>query len=294
MAVGVIGAFAVAVPATANDLRYLPLAAAVAQADAIVRAEILVMPDDWPTGEATTGKVKIVEALRGEHPGGSLLLDFEPIDVSVLGLKPTGEHFLLFLSRPRNSRWKLLADGTSVFSPKRAKAINHLVQATPEWSTPQRGLSTIAVPEKLVFANEEDVNLWVGYRNESAKQLILRYRTWPPEAHSLWRLDVRREGIRVAPVPHPHLTKKQISDYFSKHSHKFDLVLAPGQSYFFPIQRINSAKRGWGYKERLGFVFYPMAPGNHRILVHGYRLGVEGVHTAAPVTLRIEAKTAKE
>ena len=280
-----------ALSARGYDRLFLPLNAAVGQADAVVVAVIRSAPDVVTTMQGgSTADVRVTRVLDGEVAKGPLTVRLDAMQVHAIGVMKSGEKFVLFLSAVRDDLRTVLLDGTRSYEAKYAAGIADTARRLPGWSKPVQGLSALAVPVAFEVVETDDVDLWLGYRNVTGEPIELRYRTWPLAARTSWRLEVRHEdGEPIAPRPHPHVTKAEIEDYFSKHGHRFDLKIAPGEAYFFPLQRINSAKPGWGYKERLEFAYYPMAKaGKYTITVRGHNLlGQNGVFVAEPVTVRV-------
>ena len=272
--------------------RNLPLNAAVGLADAIVIAHAVRVPDLNVRNNVETADVQIAEAVKGSFEYNELTVQLHPDHLRALGPMEEGEKYILFL-REVNSEpffYEVMLDGTTVHKKKRARDVEVAVTRMPDWSEPQRGLSTLVVPEKFQVGVNENIDLWVGYRNVGHRDVVLSYRSWPLDAHTYWELTIEAEGGEViTPLEHPHVTEADIEDYFSKNGSRFDLTLEPGQSHFFPVPRINSAKPGWGYKERLDFKFYPIAePGDYKITASGHHLLRNVVTTAEPLRVRVE------
>ena len=79
-------------------------------------------------------------------------------------------------------------------------------------------------------------------------------------SHTHWDLSVERVGAgSVAPLAHPHVDDAGIRDFFSRNAHRFEVTLKPGGE-LLPLPGPDQLGRaGWGYKERIGFRYYPMA-----------------------------------
>ena len=282
---------AMASPAAAYDRRYLPRSAAIAQADAIVVARAVRSPELSRMMQAgATAEVRVLRVLKGAVKPGPLTVALDPMHAHAVGALAREQVYLLYLSPAREGLRTILLDGTGVRNAEQVREVVSKVKRLPAWSEAQAGLSVVVAPVDFEVDVAGNVDLWIGYRNDTDAGLELKYRSWPLKTHTWWSLEIQRgEGARVAAKPHPHLTPKEIDDYFSRHGNTFDLKLAPGEVYFFPLQRINLAKPGWGYKERLDFYYYPMeVPGRYTITASGHHLlGPSGVVVARPVSIVI-------
>lgn len=128
------------------------------------------------------------------------------------------------------------------------------------------GLQTmlLAAPDP---AGTREVDLIVLVRNAGAKPRRWTYRSWPRAAQSRCALAITNlaTGAPLAPRPVP-ISARDIRAYFTHHGPRFDAPLAPGATQLFRLDRVTTAAPGWGYKERLGFTFYPVAtPGAHSV-----------------------------
>src|SRR5262249_45648182 len=116
-------------------------------------------------------------------------------------------------------------------------------------------------------ANKDDVDLLVLLRNTGKSPRTFEYRDWPLATKSQCSLEVvnlatkQKAAAKDVPIP-----KQDIADYFSKYGSHFTVKIAPGESHVMPLWRVTTAKKGWGYKEELGFRFYPVTtPGRHSV-----------------------------
>jgi hypothetical protein len=260
----------------ASDRARQPLNVAIAQADAIVVGKTTkVVTALHPTVE-DVAEVEVISLLKGAVGGRSLTLRMNPFLDHGPERLVADRRYILFLSQNNRSAsaFELMSDGTRPYEEAAADQIAEAVKLMPRWSRPGRGVAMIAVPEKFTYKLGEAINLMVGYKNLSAAEIVLRYRDWPLDAHSHWTLEIRSQGGGIIPpTPHPHLSRGEITEYFSRHGNSFTMPLKPGQSFFIHVDRINSAEPGWGYKERLDFKYYPITErGRYSIRVTGHNL----------------------
>jgi hypothetical protein len=136
-------------------------------------------------------------------------------------------------------------------------------------------------------AHEGDIDLFVVFRNIGAKTIEFRYQDWPIASKSKCALEVVNAATRgkVAAKDVP-IAKADITDYFSKNGRKYDVSIEPGASYLFFLFRITTAQRGWGYKEELGFLYYPIStPGIHTVAATCTNLFATGSVVTDPIRL---------
>ncbi|RBP41197.1 hypothetical protein DES53_10726 [Roseimicrobium gellanilyticum] len=272
---------------------YKPLAVLVAEADAIVEAHITVLPAlSSKTDGTAVITVGVDQVLKGDLAKGST----EALMTSMARFWgevqwKEGGHYLLLLKRSSGqTKFEVTDFGSRPYSDNDAREIASLVQRLPSWSKAENGLSTLLTTEVPKFHVGDEIDLWVGCRNDSNAEITLRYTDWPRATSSKWKLEVRKEGgDSISAMPHPTLTSKDIEDYFSKHGKSYAVLLKPGEYHWFILQRISSAKPGWGYKEELDYQYYPMtAPGKYIISVSGENLLKEGVLRAGTAEVTLE------
>jgi hypothetical protein len=299
---GVIGLAATlfAGRAEACDRASSPLetpAAAVAVADAVVVAEVT----QAAAGAAT---VRIGAVLKGAvHAGDTIVVraniagpDRGRCDGP--GLEPA-KRYLLSLWSPAGA----IKDyhpvdeygGVALYSPGAEKELRDaLAQQHPHspWQLSQTGIFAQLMLDPGPRDNKGDVDLVVVLRNTTARTLELDYTSWPRVTQSHCTLDLVNVATKqkVAPKDVP-ISKHDIEKYFSLHGHKYKLAIAPGQAHLFRLGQVTTAKAGWGYKEELGFLYYPIAtPGSHTIAATCRNLfGRDSRYwTARSVSLRAE------
>lgn len=263
-------------PGSASDWARQPLNVAIAQADAIVIGKTVKVVTALHSTVEDVAEVEVISLLKGAVKERSLTLRMDPFLDHGAERLVANRRYILFLSQNGQapSAFELMRDGTRPYEEAAADQIATAVKLMPRWSQPKGGVAVIAVPENFTYKLGEAINLMIGYKNLSAAEIVLRYRDWPLDVHSHWRLDIRsQDGGVLPPSPHPHLSNDDITEYFSRHGNSFRMPLKPGQSFFIHIDRINSAEQGWGYKERLDFMYYSITkPGKYSISVTGYNM----------------------
>jgi len=283
------GVLAVAVVAQPSDWGRYPLSVTAARADAIANLELVSTPD-WPH-DGQTVEARVVDTLKGQLPAtlSVVVVDAHGLFGGVPGPWRPGLRLLAFLGRDPRGGWTLLPGDTVPFSEAGDHTLRSLLARLPRWSPPQGGLATILLPDRMELTAADPMDLWMGYRNDSGRPLKLAYRDWPPERRSYWTLEIRPpDGRVVTPLSHPHVSPEEIKAFFSQHGNTFSHVLAPGESFFLVLDRINSAEPGWGYKERLGFRYYPLVgPGRYEIRAQGHRFGPAGEPATRPLMLDV-------
>ncbi|MFQ5511419.1 MAG: hypothetical protein ACE5EO_06175 [Candidatus Krumholzibacteriia bacterium] len=277
----------------AYDRRYLPLNAAVGVADVIVVAAVEAAPDGSVRHDRESAAIRVLEILKGDVTSDRLTVSLHPGHWRALGRWNAGDRHIVFLREPRPAAGRMMEvmlDGTCPYEASTARSVRFAADELPSWSGSQRGVATLLVPEKFRVDPGEDIDLWIGYKNVTSRDVVLSYRNWPLESHTYWELWVESDAAgTVSPVSHPHVSPAEVTEYFSTNPHLFELTLEPGQTYFFPLLRVNSAEHGWGYKERLDFKYYPMkAPGRYSITALGHHVRRDTMTRAEPLQVWIK------
>ena len=139
-------------------------------------------------------------------------------------------------------------------------------------------------------ANAGDVDVFVVLRNIGAKPKPYRISNWPRQTMSKCTLAIvntkTKKQVLATPVP---IAQKDISTYFSRNGQKWETKIEVGAAQLKHLFRITTAKQGWGYKEELGFVYYPIAQaGAHDVAATCVNLfGIGTRATTAAVTLTL-------
>jgi hypothetical protein len=267
---------------------YVPLAAIVPQSDAIVEAHIHTsLANAVKTGAVT---ITVDNVLMGSLPKGTAEVKIPNPFVLEFQIKEGGRYLLFLKLSSGGTSYELMGYGSRYYSEKDAAEIANVIKLAPAWAKTEEGFSTILTSESFKYRVGDEINLWVGCRNDSAADIEIKYTDWPLATHSMWKVDARHEkdGIIVA-QPNPTVTAKDIDDYFSKHGRTYAVALKPGEQHWVCLQRINTAKPGWGYKEELDFKYYPMtSPGKYILSVTGENLLAKGWIKAGNIEVTLE------
>ena len=262
-------------------------AVAVAVADVVVSGVVAKVEGDLAT-------VTIVEAFKGGGKGTAVGDTITIRGVTAAGLgRDCGVHSIAAGGRHVFSLWspagavrelRLVDAMGGVEDVGPSSAADYAAAVTTQhphspWSTSGDVQAQLVLnPEP---SNAGDVDLVLVVRNVGARPLAWKYRTWPLASQSRCSLDVveTSSGRRVAAQPVP-IAKKDIRTYFAKHGPRYDLTLAPGDSYLLLLDAVTTARPGWGYKERTGFAFYPVrAAGPHTLAATCVNLFGRGTRT---------------
>jgi len=238
----------------------------------------LVITADVTARKGRVATVKIASTLRGTGAGPGDALEIGDLDdtgvVRMCGgyAVEVGKRYVFLLwSPPAGERAYRLLDpyaGVRPHSPDVEQTYASAI-AKPHphsASTTSGGLATqlVLAPDA---ATAGDVDLLVVMRNVGAKPITYRYSPWPRATQSRCELSIvhARTKQRVAARRVP-IAERDIAAYFTKHAHAWEVTILPGAAHVQTLSRVTTAKPGWGYKEELGFVYYPIAtPGEHAI-----------------------------
>ncbi|MFO0578638.1 MAG: hypothetical protein U1A78_31940 [Polyangia bacterium] len=135
------------------------------------------------------------------------------------------------------------------------------------WGPISSGIAAQLVRDPRAPGVRGDVDLVVVLRNTTDRPQEMVYDSWPLATQSACTLEIvnlaTRQPVAARDVPIP---KPDIEKYFSQHARRFKIRLAPGEAYTLRLQGVTTAHPGWGYKEELGFTYYPISkPGPHTI-----------------------------
>lgn len=139
--------------------------------------------------------------------------------------------------------------------------------ARPQPASAWRAQPSGLVAQLVLAPDPGEVGLFVILRNAKTAPLTLDMKSWPRTAMSHCKLAITNLATKqkLAPRPVP-IPPADIAKYFTRNPRAYKATLAPGESWVVRLDRITTAAAGWGYKEDLGFVFYPVAKaGDHTI-----------------------------
>lgn len=241
----------------------------IAIADLAVVAQVTAMQN----GTAT---VKITRAIKGSAtPGESIQVHGAPAETLLTqlcnfkGLAP-GKSYVLLLWNPAgalNGYHLISSEGGIADASAEKQYTDALAQNHPRspWKRNENLMTQLVLSPTR--ANNGDLDLFVVFRNIGEKPITFAYRDLPLASKSKCTLDVVNvaTGNKVAAVDVP-ISKTNINEYFSKHGREYDISIEPGAAHLLALRRITTAESGWGHKEELGFVYYPInAHGMHTV-----------------------------
>ncbi len=127
------------------------------------------------------------------------------------------------------------------------------------WKKNSKGLRAKILADKRFYEIGEDINLKIFLLNSSNSSILLNFSDLPLEKHSHCSLEIKGPKGLISGKPIDWLSRKEIEEYFSKYmSRQYEVKLTPGRDYVISLAQINTAPKGWGYKEWLDFKYYPL------------------------------------
>lgn len=277
-------------------------------AEACDRAQT-VLERDLALGVAVADRI-IVGRVRSIDPGGPVTVEVrevvsgEPTAATELTIRgvPAGDMsrmcggpplkvggdflFLLWSPTAGATSWDVV-DRWSGAMPNTPEARKALDRARAE----QRSVSPWKIVGELqtrLLAVQEkgEVDLFVLLRNRSTTDFTFSYSNWPEAKQTrcaLQFLDAAGKRLPASPSPIP---RKDIVEYFTKNPHEYALPIAPGAAHLHRLDRVTTAAPGWGYKESLGFQFYPATAGTWRVSAECVNVSGKTVSTES-LTLKL-------
>jgi len=245
-----------------------------------------------PDGEVV---VHVERTLKGTAPGPTLRLGLAERGRD--SFVPTkGARFALFLSAPRtpaDPHWRLLDERDAALPATPAsleKVLPHLAHPCCAWREGAAGVRAALLPDadgKLTFRPGDEISLRVFLQNHGTAPVTLTAVHWPRAAMTHAELTVTRARAPVAAHRIDWLGDAEIAKYFSR-LEPWRGALDPGGATVHHLQRISSAERGWGYKEDIGFVWYPLDPGDYEVsAVLKHAVAEADEITAGPIRLTV-------
>jgi hypothetical protein len=258
----------------------------VAVADVVVSGEVTAIAD----GVAT---VKVTSTLKGA-PGNELQLRGAMIEMNRCGglRVEIGKRyvFLLWAAAGQLTAYHVIDQyGGVLDAASEQKARDALAKGHPHSAWLVKGdVATMLVLEPPDAKDEVDVS--VVLRNIGAKPKTYRFASWPRQTMTKCTLSITNTETnkRVAAKAVP-IAQKDISTYFTRNSRKWETKIAVGAAQHVRLDRITTAKPGWGYKEELGFVYYPIeTAGAHSVsaeCANVFGVGTRALTSAVTLTL---------
>jgi len=185
------------------------------------------------------------------------------------------------------SKWEYKIPSTSY--EKVLAELKSFLDVPERWSVPVHGLSVLLRPTRFIYHHNRDINLFFMVKNVSKDDITIQYSNYPLKNNTYWKLNIRNvDGKLLVPQQHPNLTETSIEQYFSQHGYNSSAVIRPGEIFPYRLQRVNSAKTGYGYKERLNFMYYPInTSGLYRISASVYNLYNEHILTTEEIEIMV-------
>ena len=296
------------------DLRQLDLPTKVVSSDLIARVKVLSL--DGPIGAIgfpVVAKSRVLESARGLKKGARFDLVFrEGTAFSSPNVRDrAGDDCIIFATILPNGQYRtfnysdgkyLIKDKCVLRWGKRGKksrqykpvevmaAIRNLVDKPEDWSKPIHGISVLLRSTHQDYEEGQDIDVVFFFKNTSQEPVSIPYRGYPVDTMTYWSLDMRRgDNHRIDPIPHPHLTPKDIDNYALKHTRKYSMIVAPGEISSRVLNRINSAEQGWGAKENLNYAYYTMdTPGVYMISAEGHNMWQGDLLKTKSIRIRIQ------
>jgi hypothetical protein len=205
-----------------------------------------------------------------------------------------GKRYIALLWEPisGSTRLDMVEPATSVIAHTTA-ARSSIDQALAKqhpgsgWQGPAAGLQTRVALDP--YSQPGEVDLFVLVRNTGAVAVDLVHQSWPRAQQSTCALRIqdaanRTVDARDVPIPRP-----DIDAYFSRNSRVYTTKIEPGASWLIHLPRVTTAAPGWGYKEELGFQYYPVTThGLHKVAADCVNFFGPGSHVStSTVTLSL-------
>lgn len=268
----VVGLLVARTPADACDRATSPLeqlAVGLATADLVVVAEVAQLGN-------RSAKLAIADVLKGAATVGDSVevagTVHDALHDHCSGTPIEAQRRYLF------ALWKPLRGKSYTLVHAHAGVVAHTGAVEQRWraalakpspSSPWRAQPSGLVAQLVLDpdAPKGEIGLFVILRNAKPAPITLDLKSWPRNAMSHCKLDivnvVTKQKIAPKPVPIP---AADIAKYFARNPRAYRVALAPGEARVVRLDRVTTAAPGWGYKEDLGFVFYPVVKtGDHRV-----------------------------
>ena len=278
----------------ACDRAWTPLSdlpTAMAVADVIFARRVVAV-------EGTTRRLRVLEKLRGDLPSREVVLEgLSPVGVSTMcGQAPlaVGDEHVVFgwLPRPGATAFTIIdaAAGVLANTPEIRSRVRETrpAPASP-WTVTGALQARVA---RLPLMQDEpagSASVFLVLRNRGSTPLTFRYSDWPEKTASTCEVALVPASLETPVVAKPvPIDRKDIESYFEKHGRQYAIQIDPGAAHLHQLPRLTTAPSGWGYKEELGFRFWPAPKGFATISITCRNLFGQGsVTSAGPLTMEL-------
>jgi hypothetical protein len=289
------------IPHGACDRRAGPLedrAVATATADLIAVVTVTAIQGD-------TGTLRIEQALKSP-PGVAVPRVLEVPGIAADSINricrgnaaQVGRRYIVLLWSPvvPGAGFELLAEdgGLLAWTAGEQQALQAALaspQPVSPWNRSPDGILTqLTLAPNQPGSNRDELDLLLVFRNIGAQPVQFSYRSWPPAGQSRCEVGMVAEDRQQVAARDVPIAQSDIEDYFGKNNNgrRFDWITAAGGSSTFLLSRVTTAAAGWGYKEELGFKYYPAPPGSYSVSVQCVNFRADGAKiTAGPMLIRL-------
>lgn len=239
-------------------------AVAVAVADAVVVVDVTAVG-----GGAAT--VVVASTLKGGAKKGDTLVVkglLSPAEAMARGrcgvvAVDAGKRYIVTLWEPipGSTKHDLVEPGSSAIAHTAAAQAEIEAAIRKQHPTSPWQVSAPSVQTRLAVdpdAQAGEVDLFVLVRNAGKAAVEYTYKSWPPAEHSRCSLRIHDAAKRPVDAKDVPIPRQEIVAYFSRPGRGWKTKIEPGASWTIQLRRVTTAAPGWGYKEELGFKYYPV------------------------------------
>lgn len=158
-----------------------------------------------------------------------------------------------------------------------------------KWKQHAHGVRLMVLPGKPGYKRGEQIELTAWVLHEGSSTVQWTRVPWPKSKMTWAELQVTLGKQKIKPRPIPWAKKSNI-EKAAKQDKPYTETMPPGTLLPYYLQRINTADSGYGYKERLGSVHYPMTKaGRYKITVKLHHVIKQApLLVSNPVTVEIK------
>jgi len=261
--------------ALADRAHVLDIRTRTAMADQVVVAKVSsvaqVPGTSFKSALNHRATLEVVATIKGKPPGGPIALHYywATQSPSPIYLEKNKTYLFFLIKKLRREPFRRVIDrydGAIAATPDHRKSVELAAKdSCCQWRD-NGGIRILVMTERLNIL-EHETNLIVYAQNLSGKPAASQRVNWPRNRMTHAALDIRRAGKRVPARSVPWLNNSDLRKHFGRNK-PFRSSLRHGDYTLMHLQRIRSAKSGWGYKQRLGFKYYPgMSAGEHLVRI---------------------------